>query len=140
MAPPNLAAAGQLEVLEQLLWHGNVSTASNYSKRSSWLRAWLLKAALGRVELQLQDCCVQYVVPGQLGPAAVGQTTSHRDGIVISVRSISLAPAAAARHAAENAASTAADSPSTKPSRSGEGCCICCWQTLIYTVTMPECL
>lgn len=94
-SPPDLASAGQLQLLEQLLWDGNEAGSS--SKSSSWLR-WVMKTALGHMEVQMQDCCVQYVAPGHLGPAAVPGDNSSRDGIVLNVRSINLGPAVCRRH------------------------------------------
>lgn len=120
MSPPDLAAAGQLDVLEELLWHDSSSSAGSQGSSTTWLRDWFLKAALGRVELQLQDCRVQYVAPGQLGPAAAGKPVQLKDAIAISVRSAVLAPAGISSDAAANAASDVAGGGMGAPLGQGE--------------------
>lgn len=107
---PVLPSAQQLAVLEQLLWQGGSS-----SKHGSGFWQWVLKAALGLVELQLDDCRCQYVVQGQLGPQAQQQQQQQqRDGIAFSIRSLVLAPGspitttAVAGSMARGAAATAA--------------------------------
>lgn len=90
------AASGQLKELEHLLWHGTGSRIHSDSSLWRRLHRWLLTAAVARFQLQLHDCSIRYIVPGQLGPCVDDQQDILRDAISVNLRSLSLSPRPAA--------------------------------------------
>lgn len=114
---PRSAAAAQLAVLDQLLWQRKHTTAGSTSSSSSapdsdgssssastgtfrgWLSRLLLEMTLGRLDVQLQDCRCQFVVPWQLGPQSQlpsQQAQQQFDGAALSIRLLTVNPSATA--------------------------------------------
>lgn len=91
-------------MLDQLLWqrkHSSSSdaTTANGSSFRGWLRQLLVKFSLGRLDVQLQDCRCQFVVPWQLGPQSQlpeQAAKQQHDGIALSVRLLTVSPGNAA--------------------------------------------
>jgi hypothetical protein len=117
---PRCPAAAQLAVLDQLLWHKSskssssaTGTSGNASSGSSgtfkgWLSQLMLKFTLGRLDVQLQDCRCQFVVPWQLGPQSQlpeQQALQQFDGVALSIRLLTVVP-----HSSRAGSSTAAAS------------------------------
>lgn len=135
---PQCPAAAQLAVLDQLLWHAAKSSASaggrggrNNSSDSTpdgasgssssfkgWAKQLLVRFALGRLDVQLQDCRCQFVVPRVLGPQSqlpAHQVQQQYDGVALSMRLLTVSPQsdAAGAGAATTGAAAAAASLST---------------------------
>lgn len=114
---PRSAADAQLAVLDQLLWQRKHTTAGSSSSRSvpdgdgssssgsgtgtfrGWLSRLLLEMTLGRLDVQLQDCRCQFVVPWQLGPQSQllsQQAQQQFDGAALSIRLLAVSPSTTA--------------------------------------------
>lgn len=103
---PNSPAAAQLAVLDQLLWHRKHSRSGSStadgggggggsSGFKGWISQLLLKATLGRLDVQLQDCRCQFVVPWLLGPQSQlpeQQARQQYDGVALSMRLLTVTP------------------------------------------------
>jgi hypothetical protein len=103
-------------VLDQLLWHRKQAAAGSNSSSNapdgsggsgggtsgtfrSWLSRLLLEMTLGRLDVQLQDCRCQFVVPWQLGPQSqlpAQQAQQQFDGAALSIRLLTVSPSNAA--------------------------------------------
>lgn len=106
MQLPHSPAAAQLAVLDQLLWQRKHSTNSSSaadggggggstSSFKGWVSQLLLKATLGRLDVQLQDCRCQFVVPWLLGPQSQlpeQQARQQYDGVALSMRLLTITP------------------------------------------------
>lgn len=115
---PQSPAAAQLAVLDQLLWQRKHSRGSNSSpdgggsisnSLKGWVSQLLLKAMLGRLDVQLQDCRCQFVVPWLLGPQSQlpeQLAKQQYDGVSLHMRLLTVTPDSNA------ASATAAASPS----------------------------
>lgn len=121
---PRSPAAAQLAVLDQLLWPRKHTTTSSSSSSAtadmhsngassgtfrSWLSQLALKMALGRLDVQLKDCCCQLVVPWQLGPQSQlpGQASKQQyDGAAVNIRMLTVSPSSSAAGGSNAAASS----------------------------------
>jgi hypothetical protein len=121
--PPRSPAAAQLAVLDQLLWprkHTTTTTSSSASAEGhsngagsgtfrSWLSQLALKLTLGRLDVQLKDCCCQFVVPWQLGPQSqLPEQASKQqyDGAAVNIRLLTVSPSSSAAGGSNAAASS----------------------------------